>query len=191
MISFFADKTITTGEGAAILINDEELYEKTMMIRNQGRKSSGTFIHEVLGMNFRMTDLQCAVGVAQIKKFEKIKRIKLRNYALYKKLLRDVEEIEFLKIKDYTNFVPFRVNVMVKRKEGLMAFMEKNRIQTRGFFYPLHRQPCFRDLGYKDDEFQISNLAFDRGTSLPVFCSLKEEHIEYVCGTIERFYDGK
>jgi len=188
MISFFADKTITMGEGAVVLTNDDEIYEKTRRIRNQGRTQSGKFIHEVLGMNFRLTDLQCAVGVAQVKKFEEIKRIKLKNYALYTELLKDVSEVRFLETLEYSNLVPFRANILAEKKDELMKFMEVNKIQTRGFFYPLHKQPCFSDLGYKEEDFPVSNLMFDKGVSLPVFCSLKKDQIEYVCETIKRFY---
>ncbi|MBS3101271.1 DegT/DnrJ/EryC1/StrS family aminotransferase, partial [Candidatus Woesearchaeota archaeon] len=88
IISFFADKTITTGEGAVVLTNNEELYSRLKLLRNQGRPHSGTFVHPGLGMNFRMTDLQCAVGVAQIKKFKKIEKVKLEHYELYRRLLR-------------------------------------------------------------------------------------------------------
>ncbi len=88
VISFFADKTITTGEGAVVLTNNEEIFNRLRMLRNQGRPNSGTFIHPELGMNFRMTDLQCAVGVAQFNKFEKIREIKHRNFNQYYELLK-------------------------------------------------------------------------------------------------------
>ena len=65
------------------------------MIINQGRSSSGTFQHQVLGMNFRLTDLQCAVGVAQIKKYKKVRKLKLSNYNLYKKMLAALPESMF------------------------------------------------------------------------------------------------
>lgn len=187
MISFFADKTVTTGEGAVILTNNEEIYENLKYLRNQGRLHSGTFQHTHLGMNFRMTDLQCAVGVAQLKKFEKIKKIKLDNYYLYKKLLKDIDQIEFLKEMEYSNFVPFRANIKVLNLKGLKDFLETSKIQTRGFFYPLHRQPCLKYLGYKEKEFPVSNKLNIIGLSLPVFCDLTEKQINYICNKIKEF----
>src|SRR3989339_349716 len=190
MISFFADKTVTTGEGAVILTNDEKRYEKLRYLRNQGRLHSGTFIHPELGMNFRMTDLQCAVGVAQLKKFEEIKKIKSRNLDLYKILLKDDSEIEFIEEKtSYSNIVPFRANIRVRKDlEGLLNFLEDNGIQTRRFFYPLHRQPCFGKWKYEDVLFPESNRAYDEGLSLPVYCSLTHAQIEYICKKIREFH---
>ena len=190
MISFFADKTITTGEGAVILTNDEEIYENLIYLRNQGRLSSGTFIHTQLGMNFRMTDLQCAVGVAQIKKFKKIKEIKLNNYNLYKDLLKNIEEIQFVDEVNYSNIVPFRTNIKVKRLQDLMAHLENNYIQTRGFFYPLHKQPCFSFLNYKSTDFPVANKLNETGLCLPVHCSLTNKDIIYICDSIKNFYSG-
>jgi len=191
MISFFADKTVTTGEGAVILTNNEEIYENLKYLRNQGRLHSGTFQHTHLGMNFRMTDLQCAVGVAQLKKFDKIKKIKLTNYCLYKELLKNIDQIEFIKEMDYSNFVPFRANIKVRNLRGLINFLERNKIQTRGFFYPLHRQPCLKYLGYKEEEFPVSNRLNNIGLSLPVFCDLMKKEICYICEKIKEYYSEK
>ena len=191
IISFFADKTVTTGEGAVILTNNERIYEKLRYLRNQGRLHSGTFQHAHLGMNFRMTDIQSALGVAQLKKFDKIKKIKINNYNLYKELLKDVDEIEFIKKMEFSNFVPFRANIKIPNLKGLIEFLERNRIQTRGFFYPLHRQPCLKYLGYKEEEFPVSNKLNNIGISLPVFCNLTKEQIHYVCNKIKEFYGKK
>jgi len=191
IISFFADKTVTTGEGAVILTNNERIYEKLRYLRNQGRLHSGTFQHTHLGMNFRMTDIQSALGVAQLKKFDKIKKIKINNYNLYKELLKDVDEIKFIKEMEFSNFIPFRANIKIPNLKGLIEFLERNRIQTRGFFYPLHRQPCLKYLGYKEEEFPVSNKLNNIGISLPVFCNLTKEQIHYVCNKIKEFYGKK
>ena len=188
VISFFADKTVTTGEGAVLLTNSDEIYERLRYLRNQGRLQSSTFIHPELGMNFKMTDLQCAVGVAQLNKFQEIKRIKCYNYSLYKEQLTDMEEIEFVEEVQYSNIVPFRASFKVNRLEDLMAYLDKNGIQTRGFFYPLHRQPCFSHLGYPENDFPVSNRLNTRGLCLPVHCGLTEDDILYVCDTIKSFY---
>lgn len=191
MISFFADKTITTGEGAVILTNNEEIYKKLKLLRNQGRPNSGTFIHPEIGMNFRITDLQCAVGVAQINKFKEIEKIKINHYNQYKSLLKDIPQIKFVEENEHSNFVPFRVNVKVQKLNQLIDYLEDNKIQTRKFFYPLHRQPCYNFLNYKDNDFPISNKMHNEGLSLPVFCNLKEEQIRYICNAIEKFYEAK
>jgi perosamine synthetase len=191
IISFFADKTITTGEGAVVLTNNEVIYNKLRLLRNQGRSDSGTFVHEALGMNFRMTDLQCAVGVAQIDKFKEIEKIKIKNYHLYKSFLKDINQIKFLEENKYSNFIPFRVNIKVQRLSKLIEYLENKSIQTRRSFYPLHRQPYLSYLNYKPNEFPVANKAYGEGLSLPVFCNLKEEQIKYLCDNIRDFYQNK
>ncbi len=188
MISFFADKTITTGEGAVILTNNEEIFNKLKMLRNQGRPNSGTFIHPELGMNFRMTDLQCALGVAQIKKFSIIEKIKQRNHKLYEEYLEPVKEIDYVKVNNFSTFVPFRVNIKVPHLEELINYLENKGIQTRRMFYPLHRQPCFNYLKYEEKEFPGANEAYAKGMSLPIHCGLKEKDIKYLCQRIIEFY---
>ncbi len=188
IISFFADKTVTCGEGGVVLTNDDSLYEKLRYLRNQGRLDSGSYLHPQLGMNFRMTDLQCAVGVAQLKKFKEIERKKLEHYRLYKLLLANVNEVTLIEEVDYSNFVPFRVPVRVKRLNELVAHLESSGIQTRGFFYPLHRQPCFGYLGYSEGDFPVSNKVHSEGLCLPAFPGLTEEQITYVCGQTRAFY---
>lgn len=188
IISFFADKTVTCGEGAVILTNDDELYDKLLYLRNQGRLESGSFMHPQLGMNFRMTDLQCAVGVAQLKKFKEIEKKKIGNYRLYQSLLKDLEEVSFIEEVNYSNFIPFRVPVRVENLDKLNQYLEDNGIQTRGFFYPLHRQPCFNYLGYEENDFPVTNRVYSEGLCLPVFPGLKKEQIEYVCEKIKEFF---
>jgi len=187
-LSFFADKTITTGEGGMVLTDDERLHEKLLYFRNQGRLKSGSFRHPYVGYNFRLTDLQCAVGLAQMRKFEFIKNRKLKNYRLYQRLLSDLKEVRFLNEFENSNFVPFRVNVLVERLEALLDHLEKNAIQTRRFFYPLHRQPCYKMYRCKDKDYTNSIYAYRHGLSLPVHLNLKENDINYICKAIKTFY---
>jgi perosamine synthetase len=188
--SFFADKTITTGgEGGMVVTSDEKIFEEMKYFRNQGRLTSGTFIHPKFGVNFRLTDLATGCGLAQLKKLDFIVNKKLANYNLYKKLLADVSEIEFLEEMEYSNFVPFRINVKVKNLEGIMKFMEDNGVQTRGCFYPLHKQPIFSELGNKDSDFPNSMYAYENAMSLPVHMELTPKDISYICDVIKKFYN--
>ena len=183
IISFFADKTLTMGEGAVILTDSDELDFNIKNLRNQGRLQSGSFKHPLMGMNFRVTDLQCAVGVAQLDKFKEIKELKLKHYSLYEELL-DGTGVRFLESKPYSDIIPFRVVIKVTDKKKVMTYLEDNKIQTRGVFYPLHRQPCFEYLKYDYDAFPVSNKAFDECICLPVYPGLKDWQIEYICAKI-------
>ena len=193
--SFFADKTLTTGEGGFVCTNDEETYKKLLFLRNQGRINRGTFIHSEIGYNFRMNDIQMAIGLTQMKKFPRIVELKQRNFNLYCELLRDVKEIEVIKPKaEVSPFIPFRVvlRTLLGTCEPLMSFMKENEIETRTFFYPLHKQPCFEiwsdDERHQDINFPVTNKVFSTGVCLPSFPALTIEQIKYVCDTIKRFY---
>ena len=189
--SFFADKIITTGgEGGMVVTNNAKLYEELRYFRNQGRLTSGTFIHPRIGYNFRMTDLQCAVGLAQIRQYDKILAKRLRNCSLYEKQLEGITQIQIIKPKSYSNFVPFRFNMFAERAAELMKFLEQNGIQTRGMFYPLHQQPCYMMYSYDDRDFPNTIFAYEHGLSLPVYYDLKMSDISYICNTIQKFYES-
>ena len=187
--SFYADKTITTaGEGGMVVTNNEALYEKMRYFRNQGRTNSGTFIHSKFGVNFRLSDIATSFGLAQLDQLDYIIKRKLENYHWYQECLKDIPEVELLREMPYTNFVPFRVNLKVKNLTGLMEYMIKHGIQTRGCFYPLHKQPIFEKYHYSDDQFPNSLYAYENAMSLPVHLGIKKEHVAYICSTIKTFY---
>lgn len=187
--SFFADKTITTGEGGFVITNDENIYDKLLYLRNQGRKDRGSFIHPEIGYNFRMTDIQSAMGLVQLAKLEEIKKRKSHILGLYKELLGDIPEITFFKPDEGVEWVPFRVGILVDRSHELMEFMKKHDIEPRTFFYPMHRQPCFKYLNQSNDaEFPNAMFGYEHGVSLPSFPALTDEQISYVCDVVKKFF---
>ncbi len=182
VISFFSDKTITTGEGGVVLTNDTATYEKLRLLRNQGRPHSGTFIHDSLGMNFRMTDLQCAVGNAQLRKFPRIVADKLAKHARYGANLADVSGLRFLQVQSGSNHVPFRFALVSDHKDEVSKALEEAGIQTRGFFYPLHLQPALQK--YSHGHLPVAEELSQKGLCLPVHHSLTSEDIDGICNII-------
>jgi len=195
--SFFADKTITTGEGGFVVTNDEKIYNKLRFLRNQGRINRGSFIHPEIGYNFRMTDIQAAIGLVQLSKLDNIIKRKLNILSAYREQLSDIRGIKIIEPDIYyskSNHIPFRVVLMCdKPSAGLMNHFDKNNIETRTVFYPLHKQPCFKKLGkemnWVDDEFSNSIYAYEHGICLPSYVALKEEQIKYVCSKVKEYYE--
>lgn len=186
--SFFSDKVITTGEGAAVVTNNEDLFQKVKFLRNQGREHSGTFVHPELGMNFRLTDLHGAIGCMQLEKFPTILEERLRKWAYYENKLSLIPDIQLMKIAPFSNLVPFRFPIKTKHKTELMKTLEEKGIATRSFFYPLHLQPKlkhFRSLPCKNTE-----KLYDEGICLPVHHHLQDSDIDYICDVIENFYQS-
>lgn len=188
-ISFYADKTITTGEGGVIMTDDDELAEQCLYFKNQGRLQRGSFVHPKIGYNFRITDLQAAVGIAQMRKLSWIIQKKRENEELYKKHLSGLDSVYFSKDNGFGERVAFRVNILVDEPERLGKFLEENGIGVRRFFYPLHKQPCFnKDNSIVRDELKNADSIFGKGLSLPSGVGLKEEEISFVCQKIKEFF---
>ncbi len=187
-ISFFADKTMTTGEGGALLLNDDDLAEQCLYFKNQGRLHRGTFVHEHMGYNFRITDLQAAIGVAQFHQLDDTIRRKLALRETYFNMLRDCPGVRFPTDNGFGEVVPFRVNILVDDPAGLADYLNAAGIATRRFFYPLHLQPSLNSqnsiVRYKPTQ---SVKLFESGLMLPSGLDLTELQVELVCESIEMY----
>ncbi len=197
--SFFADKTITTAEGGFVVTDNPKIYDELLYLRNQGRINRGSFIHPKIGYNFRMTDIQNAVGLVQLGKLNEIIKRKAHILARYQKLLKNVPGISFFEADKDADFVPFRVGIIYENAQELMDFMKEKEIEPRTFFYPLHRQPAFEYLKkdrptfhqYEDSTFPNAVYGYEHGICLPVFPTLTDEQIDYICDTIKQFCNAK
>jgi len=181
--SFYADKTITTGEGGLVVCQDKDIYNRLLLFRNQGRLHSGTFIHPSVGWNFRITDLQAAIGRVQLAKLDLIIEKKREVYSWYVDDLWGVDQIDFILPK---SAVPFRAVFLCERAEELRAYLLAYGIEPRTAFYPLHAQPYFK-CG-SEDGYPNAWKAWNYGVCLPVYPSLKREEVIYITDTIKEFY---
>ena len=187
MISFFSDKVITMGEGAALYVRDEKLFERLRLLRNQGRPNSGTFVHPELGMNFRITDLQAALGLAQIEKFDAILARRLAICDRYREALTGIGDLRFMTIADWTTqVVPFRFPIRTKWREALEKHMEASGVQVRRFFCPMHWQPRLKQTPLQS--LPVSEQLFEEGLCLPVHYQLSDDDVDYQIAVIKRFF---
>lgn len=186
VISFFSDKTITMGEGAVILTNSEDIFSRIKYIRNQGRENSGTFVHEELGMNFRITDLQSAVGLSQLKKLPGIISSRLIKYNEYKKNLQNVGDISFGLKEPDSSFVPFRFYFTSLRKDEIQKSLELSGYETRSYFHPMHLQPKL--LEYVTYSCPVSEEISLRGLCLPIHDGVTKKDIKDICSIIKRHF---
>ena len=184
-LSTYADKTITTGEGGMVLTNSDELTEKVIRLLNQGRTGRGWYVHDEIGYNFRMSDLHAAVGLAQLDKLDEIIARKKHHEVLYRELLSGVVDLPIIDSRCFN--VPFRHNIFVDDPESLSGYLKSKNIGSLRFFYPLHRQPCYRYLGLDDVQFPNSVWAYEHGLSLPSSATLTDAKIKYICGEIKEF----
>ena len=183
IFSFFADKTVTMGEGAFIVTNDDEISEKIKLLRNQGRPNSGTFIHPALGMNFRITEMQAALGLAQLESLDNIAFRKRHNYFRYATILSTIPDIHAQIIPLDVEFIPFRFAFTSSNMLLYKTALEKEGVQTRSFFYPLNKQPCMIGISSMV-ECPVSESLFNNGLALPVHLDLTDSDIDFICSII-------
>jgi len=191
--SFFVDKTITTAEGGFVVTNSRKIYNRLIYLRNQGRLNRGSFIHPEIGYNFRMTDIQNAIGLVQLSKLEKIKKRKNHILNFYHQNLKDIKEVTFFEPEEGSEWIPFRFGILCNNAHKLMNFMSSKGIESRTFFYPLHKQPCFkylrdREHSNRDQHFPNAVYGYEHGICLPTFFGLKDNQIKYVCRIIKEFF---
>jgi perosamine synthetase len=173
--SFYPNKHITTGEGGMVLVNDDELAKKCREYRNLCFIPPRRFIHEELGWNFRMTNLQAALGVAQLERLNEFVEKKRVIGNWYNELLKDLKEYIQLPLTsvDYAENIYWVYSIVLKDNVPFDALEAMNRlaklgIGTRPFFYPMHLQPVFKKMGlFKKEEYLIAENIAERGFYLP------------------------
>jgi perosamine synthetase len=191
MISYYGNKTVTCGEGGMVLTNDDGLARTAYRLKNYGRDKKGTFIHESIGFNFSFTDLQAAVGVAQMKKMPAIVQRKREIRDRYVAELANCTGIRPVYIDPRCEPVFWFTSFLCDDPAALGTFLRERDVQTRRFFYPLHLQPCYTNFsGIRglNQDFSVSESIYNRGISLPSFYGLTADDQSYVIEQIRRFY---
>ena len=189
--SFFANKHITTGEGGMIVTNNKNIYQKCLLLRNIYFNNQRRFKHFGLGWNYRLTNLQSAIGLSQLKKLEKFIKTKrkignkyLKKFSKLKSIYNPVQKLS------YCENVYWVYGIVLKKKskynvENLRKKLLKKGIETRNFFWPLNKQPILNKMGYfKNQKFPVSENLSKRGFYIPTGLALKKKDQDYVIKTI-------
>jgi perosamine synthetase len=182
--SFYPNKHITTGEGGMIVTDDPALAEKCQSLRNLCFKPEQRFVHDELGWNFRMTNLQAALGVAQLERLDKFVDIKRRMGARYTELLTGTLGIQLpLAHTNYADNIYWVYGMVLEdsvpfdAKEA-MARLSKLGIGTRPFFWPMHEQPVFRKAGlFAGESHPVAERIARRGFYIPSGMALTNDQM--------------
>ena len=170
ILSYYGNKTITCGEGGIILTDSDELAKTAYRLKNHGRDAKGTFVHEHIGFNFSFTEMQAAIGISQMKKLGAITHKKQQIRQRYIEELSDIEGFKAVHIDSRCSPVFWFTSFLSEDTDRLAESLQKDGIQTRRFFYPLHLQPCYADKKYVknlNDTFEVSERIYRKGLSLP------------------------
>jgi len=189
--SFYANKIITTGEGGMVVTDDEKLAERARLHRNLCFKEGRRFYHEELGGNYRMTNLQAAVGVAQMERLEEFIQIKRRNGSTYNKLLADVPWLQIPVEREWAKNVYWMYGIVLDESTGLNSEVFANKLRdkgigTRPFFLGMHEQPVFHKMGlYKGERYPVAERLARQGLYLPSGLTLTKEQIDEVVTVVK------
>jgi perosamine synthetase len=184
--SFFANKTITCGEGGVVLCATAEDHARLYRIKNHGRDRKGIFVHESIGYNFCFTDLQAAIGVAQLRKFDRIMAGKQRVFERYRVQLSDLPAVTLVVPPPYVESNYWFNNILVDDPAALGEYLLEKGIGSRRYFYPLHLQPCYAELGAAPCPNSL--WLYEHGLSLPSGPRLSDDDIDYVCEHVRSFF---
>jgi perosamine synthetase len=188
--SFYTNKIITTGEGGAIITNDKKVAEKIKIIRNNGQDPQKPFYHILYGYNFKMTNIQAAIGLAQLKKIEIIIKKRRENGKYLSKLFRGIEEIQLPKeLPDRYN-VFFCYPILLKKKgirDKVCAYLSSKGIETRPMFSSMSTQPYFENLfGKYQETFSVTENVGKNGFYISCSPTLRKEDMKYMADTIKK-----
>lgn len=184
-----------TGEGGVIVTDNEEIYTLSKSMRNQGRGEGDTWLkHTRLGYNYRIADINCALGISQLKRLDEIieRRNKVAN--LYNEKLKDVEEVVTQCVAPTTTKMSWFVYVVLLNKkfnrEQRDAVIDKLAVlgvESREYFSVIHLQPFYKEkFGFKEGDFPIAENISERTIALPFYTMMKEEEIDYVVDSLKK-----
>jgi perosamine synthetase len=189
--SFYANKLVTTGEGGMVLTDDSDIAARARSLRNLAFGRKERFVHEALGFNFRMTNIQAALGVAQLERFSQIVARKRENASVYSDAFADVSELQLPVEREWarSNFWMYGVVLADSVPFDAAEFGRRLRergVDTRPFFTGMHEQPVLRERGlFKDADFPETERLSRRGLYLPSGLALDEEQISVVVAAVK------
>jgi dTDP-4-amino-4,6-dideoxygalactose transaminase len=207
VFSFYAIKNMTTGEGGMVTTDDAGLAQKIRVLRNQGLSedawnryaAEGSPFYSVLapGFNYRMNDLQAAIGLVQLRRLPEFNQRRAELAARYSQRLATIREIEvpFIRPDAETNWhlYPIRVRleaIRITRDAAIQALRQRG-VGTAVHFLPVHLHPYYREtFGYARGDYPVAEDAFDRLISLPLFPQMAEEDVDRVCDALESVLAG-
>jgi len=191
IFSFYPNKLITTGEGGMIVTDDNSLAEKCRSLRNLCFQPGKRFIHEELGWNFRMTNMQAALGLAQIERLDEFVEKKRHMGQRYTALLSGLDNIQLpLNRTDYAENIYWVYGLVLNDQlsdnaETIMKKLKQFGIGTRPFFWPMHEQPVLKKYGiYNNDSFPVAERIARRGFYIPSGLALTDADMKYVSEAI-------
>ncbi len=193
VFGFYPNKQMTTGEGGMILTDRDDLADICVSLRNQGRSKNGKWlIHERLGYNFRLSDINCALGVVQLRRIDQIKAKRQQVARWYQEMLADDDRLIVPAAADGCDWSWFVFVVRLserftpQQRDRILEDMKNRGVQVGNYFPPVHLQPFIAgQFGYKQGDFPIAESVCERTIALPFYNNLTKDQIAIVCHSLK------
>lgn len=186
--SFFGNKIISTGEGGMITTNDEAMARKIRLLKNHGMDPQRRYWHPVVGYNYRMTNIQAAIGLAQLERVEWQLERRKEIVSWYRDELTGIEGITWQQERDWARHVWWMFTAVLGnefdvKRDDVIAEMNQRGIETRPVVYPMHQLPPYEEAGRKA-RFPVADRLSARGINLPTWAGVTHEDVHYICQSL-------
>jgi perosamine synthetase len=192
--SFFGNKTITTGEGGMVFFNDKKAYEKAIVLRDHGMSKEKKYWHDYVGFNYRMTNLQAAIGCAQLERINEFVAAKKKLATFYNHLLHETTAFhlppeESWAVNGYWLYTAVLKSDAGLTRDTLIEKLLKNGIETRPAFYPLHEMPPYRNFPTKS-KFENSKRVSANGLSFPSSVNITQQELDNIAHALRSIFQN-
>jgi perosamine synthetase len=182
--SFFGNKIVCTGEGGMITTNDDAMAAKIRMLKNHGMDPQRRYWHPMVGYNYRMTNMQAAIGLAQMERVDWHLAQRRELVSWYREEFADVPGITWQHEKPWARHVWWMRTAWLgdefdKDRDAIIARLLARGIETRRVVFPMHQLPPYRD-SFRNEDFPVANQLADRGLNLPTWVGLKREDVRTI-----------
>jgi len=197
IFSFHPVKHIATGEGGMVTTNNEELYKKLKLLSSHGitkddeiiEENHGGWYYEMheLGYNYRLSDINCALGVSQLKRAKQ--GVELRNKVAdkYNEAFKNISKVKTPFVADNIYHAYHLYVIQIDDRKGLYDYLREHNIFTQVHYIPVHLQPYYKKLGWEKGDFPIAEAYYEKALSLPMFPTLSTEEQDFVINKIIEF----
>ncbi len=198
VFAFYPNKQMTTGEGGMIMTDDDELADMCVSLRNQGRGKGGGWLgHERLGYNYRLSDINCALGIVQLSRIEEIKAKRRKVAQTYQEMLGGDERIivpsepKGCEVSWFVFVIRLAGEVSLERRNAVLEAMRSRGIQVSNYFPPVHLQPFMAEqLNCKEGDYPVTEAVSKSTIALPFYNNLTKDEIALVCKTLKEVLDS-
>jgi perosamine synthetase len=197
VFAFYPNKQITTGEGGMVLTDEDDLADMCVSLRNQGRSKGGGWLgHERLGYNFRLSDINCALGIVQLSRIDEIKAKRKQVAKWYEEMLAGDERLmvpaepDDCDISWFVFVVRLAERFTRKQRDRILEAMKGEGIEVGNYFPPVHLQSFMVErFGYKEGDFPVTESVCKSTIALPFYNNLSKDEVAIVCRTLKESLD--